>query len=392
MSGLGPTGGGVLPSLPVTQGPMGFPGLTGPQGPAGSGGGGGGGSGPIASTLYTTGGAGYRTIAANQHGVDLDPVNAIVSVTVPASGNLVVLLSCFYQNTVDNPNVIYSAKIGSTIYAGQWVAVAGSPNYDAQTHTAVVSILGLTPGAVVTVKFGITTYGNGGQCLLDSTVAHPITILVFDAGGVSGGLSTGTAPLQIGANATNAASLVVTMPVPVGSGLASSIFFALCSGVVNPSPTVTSIAQTNVTWTLLHRTANTTNAIVEIWVGKPTGVPGATVTFTLTSASNFAASVSEWPASLALTGVVDRAADNIGTSTFQSTGFIIPTSAKAITFVLFGTNNGSILLTGPTGPYYSLMQASFMAFGYALSGKNPGQSSIPVHANAVWANMILSVI
>jgi hypothetical protein len=148
-----------------------------------------------------------------------------------------------------------------------------------------------------------------------------------------------------------------------------------------------------VTWSLLRRKVNGTNTGVELWVGIPSGgTPGTTVTASLDASTNADLCVSEWPASLGLAGTVDQAADATGTSPYQTTGFITPTNDKALVFVLFAINNGSILLTGPTGPFFSLVSSSFMAYGYCFAGKNPCQSSIPTQFNGVWANMIISVV
>jgi hypothetical protein len=203
----------------------------------------------------------------------------------------------------------------------------------------------------------------------------------WDAGHIRNG------PLQVVSLANNSSSIALTLVSP----LSTSIFFGCFAGVATLSQ-INSISQTNVTWTLLRRKVNGSNTGVELWVGIPTGAPGTSVTASLNAATNGDFCVSEWPASLGLAGTVDQAVDASGSSAFQATGWILPTADKALVFCLFGINNGSIPLAGLTGPFFSLVGGSFMAFGYCFAGKNPCQSSISIQFNGVWANMIISVV
>ena len=203
--------------------------------------------------------------------------------------------------------------------------------------------------------------------------------------------STGSAPpapVQVATSITTTSVLTPTFGVAPAQ---TSILFALCAGVATAT-TVSSISQTNVTWTKLRSKINGTGANVELWKGVPTGTPGTVVTVTFSGATNNAVSVVEWAAGHGLAGTVDQAADATGTSAYQQTGWIKPTAANALTFVVFADNNGTIVLQGPTGPIYLLAATSFFAFGYAWTGKHPIQSSIPVQTSSVWANMIVAVI
>jgi hypothetical protein len=140
----GPTG----PTGPTGSGATGATGATGPTGATGSGGG------TLGAVSYSTGSDSVWQAITSASWADIDATNAKLDITVPASGNILVQIQVYYQNTVAANTFYLGVRTGSTML-GYAMHVGGfSPpntgNYD-EMHTAMIYCTGLTPGAL-TIK------------------------------------------------------------------------------------------------------------------------------------------------------------------------------------------------------------------------------------------------
>lgn len=200
---------------------------------------------------------------------------------------------------------------------------------------------------------------------------------------------SGPPPVQYKSNQVAATSGAVTLTSPAQT----SIYFA-CINVLG-NFTISSITQTNVTWTSLKTANNGTSARVYLWKGVPTGSPGTTVTVNPSASATFNFSVVEFATGHGLAGTLDQSSDVTGTAAFQRGGVIVPTASNALVFAIFGNSSGAQVLPTPGGPFYTLIDnnlITFSSFGYAWSGKHPISSFISFQTNAAHANTIVSVI
>lgn len=200
----------------------------------------------------------------------------------------------------------------------------------------------------------------------------------------------------------------VVLPNAVGGGttiactfprtpLTDSVFFICSEMVVSTVQAISSISQTNVTWTLIHAANNGTSAKVELWVGVGNGsTPGTTATITYAGTiTNAVVWASEWPGGyLTSTPVLDQSADATGTGTNQATGVIVPTVTKSLTFVLACVANGTIEIR-LRSPYpfveVAVNGGFFGVFGYLWGSTGSLIALIPSQTSAAWVNSIISV-
>lgn len=238
----------------------------------------------------------------------------------------------------------------------------------------------------------------GGWAPLDSGLLVPIAYLPVGVGAsqVAAGNHVHAAPMprQVApTTAFSAASAAGTFPL---TPLATSLFFACFVGVVSDSHIVSSIAQTNVTWTLLRRTRQSTNVTLELWKGVPSGVPGTVATATLDGTTPAGQILfTEW-AGTGLAGTVDQAADTSSASaTTQRTGTIVPSSATNLTFVMFGVANGGVeLIIKSPYPFtdYAVEGANWGAIGWLWGSTASLIAMITNQSSAACASTIISVI
>jgi len=157
--------------------------------------------------------------------------------------------------------------------------------------------------------------------------------------------------------------------------------------------TISSVVQTNVTWTKLHTNSQGTSITVELWRGVPTGAPGTTITLSWTGTLNTYAAAGEWLTGHGLAGTVDKFANAGGAAaTSQMTGFIKPSSAGALTFAIYGCVNGTIPLRAPLGPFNAMSASVFALSAYCWGGAHGLMSGVALQTSSIWANAIVSII
>lgn len=240
-------------------------------------------------------------------------------------------------------------------------------------------------GVSVTTKGDLQTYSGSATRL---AVGPDGSKLVADSAAATGLAYYGVPPKQFLGNQVTATSGAVTLSSPAQT----SIYFAQIGILGNF--TITSITQTNVTWTQLKTANNSTNCRVDLWKGVTTGAPGTSVTVTPSASASFSFVVSEWPTGHGLAGTLDNTADATGNTAFQRSGGVTPTAHNAVAFATSVNSNGAITLPTPGGPFHSLNTTSqtFASFGYCWSGKHPVQSYIAFQTSAQWAFTLAAVI
>jgi hypothetical protein len=190
-----------------------------------------------------------------------------------------------------------------------------------------------------------------------------------------------------------------TAPVFGSTPSSSSIFYAQTASVAT-AKNVTSIVQTNVTWTnVTSGNDGGNNSKVELWKGVPSGTPGTTVTVTWSASSNNAVAITEWPTAYSIAGTLNAQSGITATGTQPYAG-PITTAADALVFATFGNNNGTIpaSVIAPNQPsVYPLQQIyghSFFAFGYMWVDVAIGATVtayVPVITSSVWVGILVSV-
>jgi hypothetical protein len=199
--------------------------------------------------------------------------------------------------------------------------------------------------------------------------------------------------------ATTAGGTTSSVTLP-RTPLTTSVFFLCSVHVVSTVQSISSISQTNVTWTSVHTAANGTANKVELWKGVGNGsTPGTGITVTYGGTiTNVHINAIEFPGGyLASTPALDQSADATGTGTTQTTGTIVPTSNNNVTFALMCVANGSteivikspfgfIQLTGINGLGY------FGGFAYKVGSIASLFAACQNQSSATWANTIVSVI
>lgn len=123
-----------------------------PSAPAGGGGGGGGGL--LAVKQHYPAAQESKTTTSTSF-VDMDATNLVVSFTAPASGKVLIRLSCHIYNSTANGTMYWNLRDASGDVAGTLMFVQQSPTANMQElKSTCVLISGLTPSTVYTYKWG----------------------------------------------------------------------------------------------------------------------------------------------------------------------------------------------------------------------------------------------
>ena len=151
-----------------------------------------------------------------------------------------------------------------------------------------------------------------------------------------------------GATSAAAASPAVTVPAPVKGNLLVLVVHAIDDGnpsgnIVNGNQRITSVSQTNVTWTQATSGQVGFNNFktTQVWRGVAGAASGTTVTINTanddTVGSNVAWDYTEWSGNTATP--FDTAAPSTGSSTTPTTASIV--TAQASELIVAGEGNGS---------------------------------------------------
>jgi hypothetical protein len=155
----------------------------------------GGGSGAVLGAVSYSSGADTSWKTTNSATVsDIDATNAIIAITVPASGNIVVLLQCSFYTSVAGGLGSIGVRQGSTtlgmrpVYQTQNWNSQPAPGGGNQEGFASYTyyFTGLTPGAM-TLKAAFAASGSGGSTLnimaYDGASGHngPIVMVAWAA-------------------------------------------------------------------------------------------------------------------------------------------------------------------------------------------------------------------
>lgn len=138
---------------------------------------------------------------------------------------------------------------------------------------------------------------------------------------------------------------------------------------------ISSITQTNVTWSLLAQTTAGVAPVIEIWTGSVAASAGTTITVAYSGSAFCNYHVSEWAS---LSGTLDQSAKTnggtSGSSNNQYLPIITPTNAAALVISGSSTTNNSTTYSGVDGAYMvqftgDVSQTIGCFFGFA--GTNP---------------------
>lgn len=140
-----------------------------------------------------------------------------------------------------------------------------------------------------------------------------------------------------------------SLALTVSSPAQANFFIAMTGSSVATNTTVSSITQTNVTWTVV-KTCNVART-AEIWKGIPSGTPGATVTIAWANTpTTMFANVSQWSGVLSTGTVTDGTAGCSGTAgTTQTTASITLANAGSLIVAVDRANVN--FSSGPTGSF-----------------------------------------
>ena len=132
---------------------------------------GGAGTSVLGALAYSSGAGGAWKTVTSSTLTDIDATNASLAITVPSSGNFLVMIQCLAWITVAHSNCVLGVKTGSTTLARSMVAMSqadtnnGPPaiatsdtNFGAPTW---FYITGQTPGAM-TIKAAFAVNSGGG--------------------------------------------------------------------------------------------------------------------------------------------------------------------------------------------------------------------------------------
>jgi hypothetical protein len=203
----------------------------------------------------------------------------------------------------------------------------------------------------------------------------------------AGGSVVGYVPLNYAKASGTTASLAIT----VAAGLSTSLFIGFMS--TTSGSTVSSVTQTNVTWTKIHSAANGSNSGVEIWKGVPSGTPGTTVTWAMSASQLIEAYVTEWPSAAGLSGTLDQSSDQTGTAQTMRSGVIVPTSSTALALHLIAHGPTLATYSWPIGltPVGTVVGALCQP-SYAWPGQTPVCAAFQNLGNTQpWVSTIISV-
>ena len=192
------------------------------------------------------------------------------------------------------------------------------------------------------------------------------------ATGSGGGGTTGYRPVYDKATGagTNTNALAITVTAPTNGNT-----LILCIDR-DATGTISSVVQTNVTWTQLKTSGVGTAPVVEIWKGIVSASAGTTVTINCSTTTYTGAHYSEWPGG-SLTGtLVDFAI--LSGQTYQGsmvpTPTLLPTNAAALVIGCCSTTSNPVkfsVLVGLVSFDDMLKTGSTIAAGYSFPGNVP---------------------
>jgi hypothetical protein len=336
----------------------------------------------LASVSAIASPSGYRNItianvakSANSPFANGDPITLVF---VPGT----VGLPLGTIPTKDTPATAYGtpAAGSATTYIGTGATIAKPTAADVDFSADV------TTNNVTTGHHGLAPKApNDATKFLDGTGAFSIPA----------GTGTIRIPVRFAANAVlgigSLTAIWNTAPAQ------TSLLVCAISSTGASCPTVSSITQTNVTWTKLHGLTSSTTVDAEVWVGVPTGVPGTTVTVAYSNANSVSKTIQvmEWPYPMAAT--LDHSADTTGTGAGANSGVITPT-VGALCVAVFTCANGTIFSSirgGPVPwvPYISIQGSGQAMFAYFYAA-NVGEVSLVMNpfTSSVYALTVLSIV
>jgi len=220
---------------------------------------------------------------------------------------------------------------------GEWVATAPTGGTTVATDTIwnAAGDLAVGSGSDTAARLGV---GSNGNVL---TVVTGAPAWAAPAGG--GGGPAGVLPIQSVATAGGGGATTIVVTIAAASS-GNTLIACIAGGTAT---TVSSIASTNTTWSLVARSTASGTPHVDIWKGLVAGgSSGTTVTATYSSSTaERAIIVSEWPSSI--TGTLDQTAQ---VTTFASTATygrihtpaILPTDQDALVVACATTTDGSV--------------------------------------------------
>lgn len=217
-------------------------------------------------------------------------------------------------------------------------------------------------------------------------------------GGVGGSAPAGKLPVQVksAAETANDDSLAVTMDSgPTNGNLLIAVISII--GTTN----VSSLTQTNVVWTQLAETADSTSPKCEIWKGVVGASAGTGITVAFSANTNDKSIVvSEWNG---ITGTLDQSASRVAQTQgtlaagAQSTPAILPTNVNALVIAGFASTNGTTRYgtLGMTAFEPVALNvgsiAGYQWSGYAFPGTTPIMATCAGHTIGNYSSLIVSL-
>lgn len=208
--------------------------------------------------------------------------------------------------------------------------------------------------------------------------------------GSSGGVS-GKTPIQSATtnDSSNTNSYALTVTAPTNGNL------MILVSARDDNGTISSITQTNVTWTQVA--TSTAAPRVEIWKGVVAASPGTGITVAYSSSTFTQCVVSEWSG---ITGTLDTSAVNSGSTTLGSgarTPVLLPTQSNALVIGGAATTSNSNAYDGG-GVYGNLLtfdceasKTMRMFAAYAFPGTVPCQAASRVGGSGTQSGVIVSL-
>ena len=238
-----------------------------------------------------------------------------------------------------------------------------------------------------------TTSAHGFLPKLDNNSAHFLNgagAWSTPAGG--GGSLLGSVPVQMANNAASGTSYTITL----GSTPTNGNKLILVGGAQSVSGSISSITQTNVTWSQLHG-YGANGAYVDIWVGSVGASAGTSIAVVHAAGSFTAGRVGEWAG---LAGTLDTSKDATGTSAdYPGVIGFLPATAGALIVGGWSCNSGSgtaapmtrLNKLGAVTDLYS--NPTILAAGWTFSNAPIDMQPTHVVANGqTWASTIISVV
>jgi hypothetical protein len=239
-------------------------------------------------------------------------------------------------------------------------------------------------GDATTLDFvgaGVTASGTGGT--------KTITV----SGGGGGSSPVGMLPIQDKyTNFGSTSSGAHTMGSTPTNGNILFLWSARDNGAA-----ITSVTQTNVTWTQLAESTDTVAPKIELWKGDVAASASTSITVAYADATFSAVNVSEWPSTVPVTvgesKILAGASGSVGN--YRITAKILPTDVDALVMGLVTTSSNASRYEPMVGlvPFDALAtttDAVFMA-GYAFPGTAPVKG-MAVGGGGTHGSLIVSLV